>query len=131
MCPCIVIDYADTVSALPWITGTRAEIVVDYAHCDKSIWRPGNIPYIVGNITSYSIYSREIYSQLKYLLKQGFSPSYSWDLSQLCFPCNCWYISQVQPEYCPRFSLGVVPAFNEVGENPSCQKQQFVCNLIL
>ena len=97
-------------------------------HCDKSIWRPGNIP---------------CYSWEHYQLQQGnifpaqipaiarFSPSYSWELSQLCFPCNCWYISQVQPGYCPRFSLGVVPAFYEVGENPSSQKTLYVCKLIV
>ena len=52
---------------------------------------------IAGNINSYS---REIYAPLKSLLWHGFfpaiagfCPSYSWILSQLCFPCNCWYFS--------------------------------------
>ena len=36
-----------------------------------------------------------------------FFPSYSWILSQLCFPCNFWYFSQVEPGYCHRFNLGI------------------------
>ena len=75
-------------------------------HCDKYILRSGNTP---------------CYSWEHFQLQQGniqpaqipatarFFPSYSWKLSQLCFLCNCWYISQVQPGYCPRFNLVIVP----------------------
>ena len=88
---------------------------------------------IAGNITSYS---REIYGQLKFPAIAQFFPSYSWELSQLCFPCNCWYISQVQPGYCPRFNLGICTRVNlgivpgstsELSQETAllCQKQAF------
>ena len=85
---------------------TCIEQVVRLVHCDKCIWRSGNTP---------------CYSWEHYQLQQGniwpaqipaiarFFPSYSWELSQVCFPCNGWYISQIQPGYCPRFTLGIVP----------------------
>ena len=75
---------------------------------------------IAGNITSYS---REIYAPLKSLLLHGLFPSYSRIFPQLCFPCNCWYFSQVHPGYCPRFSLGIVPAFYGNGDTLLVKKK--------
>ena len=46
-----------------------------------------------------------------YTVVAWFFPIYSWESSQLCFPCNCWYVSQVKPGHCPRFSLGIFPSF--------------------
>ena len=82
------------------LAGNRSTEIV---HCDKSIWRPGNIPAY--SWEHYTSYSREIYAPLKSLLWHGFLPAIlnSWILSQLCFPFNCWYFSQ--------FESGTIPSF--------------------
>ena len=93
-----------------FLSGTKVERL----HFHQSNWRSGNIP---------------CYSWEHYQLQQGnifpaqipvvtqFFPSHSWKLSQLCFPYNCWYISQVQPVHCPRINLWIVPAFHVVRDS--------------
>ena len=83
--------------------------------CDKSIWMPGNIlRYSWEHYQLYTVAGKYIPSSNP--CYSTVFPIYIRELFQLWVPCNCWYISQVQPGHCHRFSLGIVPAFYEVQE---------------
>ena len=81
----------------------------------KSIWRPGT-----GNIPCYSCEHYQLQRGNIYAIARYF-PAIAGYCTRFVFSCNCWYFSQVQPGHCPRFNLGIVPAFYGVGENSSCQ----------
>ena len=88
------------------LAGNRSTEIV---HCDKSIWRPGNIPAYSWD--HYTSYSREIYAPLKSLLWHGFFyPPYC--IAEFCpsfvFPSIAGIF--------PSLNLGQYPAFYGVGK---------------
>ena len=86
----------------------------------KSIWRPGT-----GNIPCYSCEHYQLQRGNIYAIARYF-PAIAGYCTPFVFSCNCWYFSQVQPGHCPRFNLGIVPAFYGVGENTSCQNKKYI-----